>query len=61
MALGLPLKLAEAPFYLEKFNGVVELGTAGTFSVSSTDLAKNFFDPHGDLDGEKKFQLLLFI
>ncbi len=60
-ALGLPLKLAEAPFYLEKFNGVVDFSTNGTFSVSSTDLAKNFFDPHGDLDGAKALQLLLFI
>lgn len=60
-AIGLPLKLAEAPFYLEKFNGVVDFSTNGTFSVSSTDLAKNFFDPNGDLDGAKPLQLLLFI
>ncbi len=60
-AIGLPLKLAAGPFALEKFNGVVEIGTAGTFTVDATDLAKNIYDPNGDLDGKKPLQLLLFI
>lgn len=60
-AIGLPLKLAAGPFALEKFDGVVELGTAGTFTVDATDLAKNIYDPHGNLDGAKPLQLLLFI
>ena len=60
-ALGLPLKLAAAPFALEKFNDVVEIGTAGTFTVSATELSKNIYDPNGNLDGAKPLQLLLFI
>ena len=60
-AIGLPLKLAAAPFALEKFNGVVELGTAGTFTVDANELSKNIYDPNGDLDGAKPLQLLLFI
>lgn len=60
-AIGLPLKLAAAPFALEKFNGVVELGTAGTFTVDATELSKNIYDPNGNLDGAKPLQLLLFI
>ena len=60
-AIGLPLKLAAAPFALEKFDGVVEIGTAGTFAVDANDLAKNIYDPSGDLNGAKPLQLLLFI
>lgn len=60
-AIGLPLKLAAAPFALEKFNGVVEIGTAGTFTVDANELSKNIYDPNGNLDGAKPLQLLLFI
>ncbi len=60
-AIGLPLKLAAAPFALEKFDGVVNLGTAGTFTVDANELSKNIYDPSGDLDGVKPLQLLLFI
>ena len=60
-AIGLPLKLADAPFALEKFNGVVEIGTAGTFTVDANELSKNIYDPNGNLDGKKTLQLLLFI
>jgi len=60
-AIGLPFKLAAAPFALEKFNGVVELGTAGTFTVNANELSKNIYDPNGNLDGAKPLQLLLFI
>lgn len=60
-AIGLPLKLAAAPFALEKFNGVVELATAGTFTVDADELSKNTYDPNGSLNGEKPLQLLLFI
>lgn len=60
-AIGLPLKLAAGPFALEKFNGVVEIGTAGTFTVDANELSKNIYDPNGDLDGAKPLQLLLFI
>ena len=60
-AIGLPLKLAAAPFALEIFNGVVEIGTAGTFTVDANELSKNIYDPNGDLDGAKALQLLLFI
>ena len=60
-AIGLPLKLAAAPFALEKFNGVVEIGTAGTFTVDADELSKNIYDPNGNLDGAKPLQLLLFI
>ena len=60
-AIGLPLKLAAAPFALEKFDGVVEIGTAGTFTVDAHELSKNIYDPNGDLDGVKPLQLLLFI
>jgi hypothetical protein len=60
-AIGLPLKLVAAPFALEKFNGVVEIGTAGTFTVDANELSKNIYDPNGNLDGAKALQLLLFI
>lgn len=59
--IGLSLKLASAPFHLEKFNGVVEIATNGTFSTNATDVSKNMYDPNGNLDGAKALQLLLFI
>lgn len=59
--LGLPFMLAEKPFYLEMFNNVIEIGTAGTLSYDADEIEKNMFDPNGDLNGEKPLRLLLFL
>lgn len=59
--LGLPFMLAEKPFYLEMFNNIIEIGTAGTLSYDADEIEKNMYDPTGTLNGAKPLRLLLFL
>lgn len=59
--IGLPFKLASKPFYFEMFNNAIEIATAGSLVTNATDLAKNTYDPQGDLDGLKPLKLILFL
>ena len=59
--LGLPFMLAEKPFYLEMFNNIIEIGTAGALSYDADEIEKNMYDPNGTLNGAKPLRLLLFL
>ena len=59
--IGLPLMLAEKPFYLEMFNNTIEIGTAGLLSYDADEIEKNMYAPNGTLDGDKPLRLLLFL
>lgn len=59
--LGLPFILAEKPFYLEMFNNIIEIGTAGALSYDADEIEKNMYDPQGTLNGAKPLRLLLFL
>lgn len=59
--IGLPFRLEAKPFGFEIFNDVLELTTAGSFTVDKDVLAENTYNPNGAIDGLKTLKLLLFV